>query len=692
MSNQTELLAIPENGNTGADTLLTTQTNVTAELLYELQLVADPQISPDGRHVIFGLIRIDRKKEKRYTNLWLAPADRSTAPRQFTYGDQSDTFARWSPDGSSIAFLSNRKDEKQMQIYVIPFSGGEARPVTDVQGSFAGFAWSPDGAKFAAQFRQKDQEAIEREKDEEKKKLGVVARHITSLNYKNDGAGYQPQEKWHIWTFDAATGAGKQLTHGPTHETEPRWSPDGRYILFVSNRHEEPELNPDETELYLIPVEEGEIQLVKTGHHGRKYSPSFAPDGRHIAYLGRARLAAWAQNDCLYVTPSGGGQARNLSVAHDLHLSLATLTDTGSNTPQPPPTWSPDGRKIYVQAAERGNQSLLVFDVETGQYTRVIDEPGLVGSFSLSTTQDKIAYLWGTVARPGQIWLRDMASGESSPLAQFNQELLAEIAWGRMEEVWFDGPDNNKLHGWILQPPGFDPGQKYPLILQIHGGPMMQYGRAFMHEFHFLAANGYVVAFSNPRGSQGYGDAHATAIANRWGTVDYADVMAWADYLEKLPYVDPKRMGVTGGSYGGYMTALIIGKTHRFKAAVAQRVVSNFLSFYGSSDMNWSVEHLVGAETQPWNDLAGYWQQSPISFIGNARTPTLVIHSENDLRCDQEQGEQLFVALKKLGVDAEMVLFPEESHGLSRDGRTDRRIERLHHMRRWFDRYLKLKM
>jgi dipeptidyl aminopeptidase/acylaminoacyl peptidase len=666
-----------------------TKRPLTAEDLYDLQLVSDPQISPDGRHVIFGLLRVDRKTEKKYTNLWLVPADGSAPPRQFTYGDQSDSFPRWSPDGSQIAFLSNRKDEKQQQIYIIPFGGGEARRVTDVQGSFAGFEWSPDGKRFVSQFRKKDQEAIDREKDEQKKKLGVVARHITSLNYKYDGAGYLPQEKWHIWTFDTEIGEGRQLTNGRFHETEPRWSPDGKQIVFVSNRHEEPELNPDATELYLIPADEGELVQVETGHEGRKFTPSFSPDGRQIAYLGRVRPGDWGQNSCLYVVPAAGGQARNLSLAHDLHLSLASLTDTGSNTPQPPPLWSRDGRALYNQATELGNQPLLAFNVETGDYERMIDEPGLVGSFSLDANQDKIAYLWGTMETMGQVWLHDLVSGESTALTHFNAKPFAEIAWGEMEEVWFDGPDGNELQGWILKPPGFAASQKYPTIIEIHGGPMLQYGRAFMHEFHFLAANGYVVAFSNPRGSQGYGDTHATTIANRWGTVDFADVMAWADYVEKLPYVDAARMGVAGGSYGGYMTTTIIGRTQRFKAAVAQRVVSNLLSFYGSSDMNWNTENLVGLDAPPWDDLENYWRQSPISSIGNARTPTLVIHSESDLRCDKEQGEQVFVALKKLGVDTEMVLFPEESHGLSRDGRTDRRIQRLHHMLRWFDNYLK---
>ena len=256
--------------------------------------------------------------------------------------------------------------------------------------------------------------------------------------------------------------------------------------------------------------------------------------------------------------------------------------------------------------------------------------------------------------------------------------------------MWFKAADGTDLQGWITFPPEFDASQTYPSILEIHGGPQAQYGRFFMHEFYYLAAQGYVVYWCNPRGGRGYGQAHSSAIENRWGTVDYDDVMAWADFMAQQPYIDPTRMGVTGGSYGGYMTSLIIGKTDRFKTAVAQRVVSNLISFYGASDLNATKsERLVGMSQPPWDDIDNYWAQSPLKYIGNAKTPTLVIHSEQDLRCPEDQGTQVFTALKRMGVDTELVLFPEESHGLSRMGRTDRRIARLNHMLRWFDKYLK---
>jgi dipeptidyl aminopeptidase/acylaminoacyl peptidase len=320
-----------------------------------------------------------------------------------------------------------------------------------------------------------------------------------------------------------------------------------------------------------------------------------------------------------------------------------------------------------------------------------IAEPGVLGGYTFDRQSRRVAYLWSTLDDPAQLIVRDIhedgARGSPLALTALNS-WLAEVETGEIEEVWFKATDGHDLHGWILKPPGFDPARRYPSILQIHGGPQTQYGYMYMHEFHYLAAAGYVVYWSNPRGSQGYGEAVTGAIYGRWGTVDYDDVMAWADYVAKLPYIDPERMGVTGGSYGGYMTTLIIGRTDRFKAAVAQRVVSNFLSFYGSSDLNYGLEHLAGTAA-PWDDMQTCWAQSPISTIGNAKTPTLVIHSENDHRCDQEQGEQVFVALRRLGVDTELLLLPGESHGVSRGGRTDRRIARLEHMLGWFERYLK---
>lgn len=660
---------------------------LTAEDLYNFTLVANPQISPDGEHVIFSRSRIDKKTEKRYSDLWLAHLSDKWL-QQFTYGDYSDTQPRWSPDGRTIAFLSNREKESQMQLYLLPFGGGEARPLTDLEGHFASFEWAPDGASIVVQFRKKDAEAKEREEDEQKKKLGIVARHITNLAYKSDGEGYLPSEKWHIWRIDTENGAATQLTDGDFHETEPTWSPDGERILFVSNRHPDFPLNPDEATLYTIPSLGGEMREIKT-RKGVKSSPAYSPHGERIAYYGSEKSGHWYQNTSLFIVPSKGGTAQNVTLAHDINISPSTLGDSSGGTPFPKPVWSLDGTKIYAIITQRGSQPIIAISADGSGYALVTERDSAVNGFSLDQRQTRLAYPAGAIDGPEQLAVLELENQNKTVLTHFNQTWLDEIAWGELEEIWLDRPNGFRVHGWILKPPNFDANQTYPSILEIHGGPYTQYGRFFMHEFHFLAANGYVVYFCNPRGSQGYGEAHAAAIANQWGTVDYEDVMAFTDHVAALPYIDTERMGVTGGSYGGYLTSLIIGKTDRFKAAVAQRLVSNLVSFYGSSDMTWGIENLVCLPDQPWNDLDNYWRQSPIAYIGNATTPTLIIHSEKDYRCDREQGEQIFAALQRLGVPSELVLFPEESHGLSRNGRTDRRVQRLTHMLRWFDKYLK---
>ena len=666
---------------------MTTKCHITAEDLYKFEIVSDPQISPDGRYVIFTVQRTDAKTEKKYSNLWLVATDGDTPPRQFTYGDQVDRLPRWSPDGKTIAFLSNRKNEKQFQLYLIPVDGGEARPLTDLTGSFANYEWSPDGNRFVAQFRKKDEADIEREKDEQKKKLGIVNRHITGLNYKMDGLGYLPEEKWHIWTIDAQTGAGTQISNGRYDELTPTWSPDGTKILFISNHSADPDQLLDETELYTIPADGGEMTQI-IAHHGRKFNPTWSPSGTKIAYLGRVKPNHPEQNSTLFVTDVISGDTHNLSSDSDLHLSsIVTLTDSGSSLPQQSPLWSSDGQKIYVIAVTRGRQPILAFDLE-GNCQTIISGDGIAATISFDSRQTKLVYLWGSLYEPGQVYLLDTEIDLNQPLTTFN-EWLADIDLGNIKQVSFTGGDDYAIEGWITYPPDFDPAQSYPSIMQIHGGPMTQYGYTFMHEFYYLAAQGYVVYWANPRGSQGYGDEFAASIAGRWGTVDVDDFMAWADFMAAKPYIDPNRMALTGGSYGGYMTSLLVGKTNRFRTAVAQRVVSNGVSFYGSSDMNWFAENLFGLESTPWDDLDRYWELSPMRYIGNAQTPTLVIHGENDMRCHQEQGEQLYVALKRLGVDTELVLFPGASHGLSRNGRVDQRIARLNHIQRWFDKYLK---
>jgi dipeptidyl aminopeptidase/acylaminoacyl peptidase len=666
--------------------------HITAEDLYRLKLITASEISPDGRHVVFCLQRVDKATEKKYSNLWVVPT-RGGRARQFTYGDQADGQPKWSPDGRWIAFLSNRKDEKQSQIYVIPFAGGEARQVTDLKGGFASFEWSPDGRRFVCQFRKKDTDEIEREKDEQKKNLGIVSRHISRVFFKLDEAGFLPKERWHIWTVGVAGGSAKQLTDSAVFDdVEPQWSPNGRQIVFCSNRAKDPDLDPDAVDLFVIPSKGGGARKIKT-KVGFKFIPAFSPDGKWIAYYALEGRGEWWKNIGLWVVPAtGNGNARNLTKKFDFNVNSWTINDFPGSPAMMPPTWSEDSKRIYFQVSRHGNTVVYSIAPEGTQRSLelVLGDTGVVGSFGLDNTETKLAYFHADMMTPGDIWIRDLGSGRTKRLTNVNARILNSLDLGQVEEVWFKGAAGNDLQGWILKPPGFRKTGKYPSILEIHGGPSVQYGNFFMHEFFYLAAKGYVIYFSNPRGGQGYGEKHSKAIWNNWGTVDYDDLMAWTDLVARKRYIDKARMGVTGGSYGGYMTNWIIGQTDRFAAAVTQRSVSNMISMWGSSDFNWSFEQELGRKP-PWKNHENYWRQSPMKHIGNARTPTLVIHSEQDLRCAVEQGEQIFVALKRLGVDTEMVRFPDEPHGLSRGGRTDRRVVRLKHILRWFDRYLKRK-
>ncbi len=661
---------------------------ITAEDLYQLTTVSDVRISPDGQNVIYTVQRVDRKTEKKYSNLWLV-STQSGEPRQFTTGNQHDTSGRWSPDGSQIAFLSDRGDpERPAQVYLIPFSGGEAKHLTHIDGEIGEISWSPSGRQMVCTVRKMDPEALEREKDTQKKKLGIVDRHYERLFYKLDGYGYLPHERKHIWVVDVRTGRGRQLTEDPIFdEYQPAWSPDGRLIAFVSNHSKDPDLKPDRWDVYLIPAAGGKLRKLDAPL-GEKFQPCFSPDGQVLAYLGSEGEGVSYKNTSLWVARLDGKQPpKNLTEKYDLHVDSGTINDIGSPE-RMPPTWSKDGKRLYFNAVLHGSSKLVSISIDGSDLRDELGEGGVVGSFTFDREQVTLAYFYGQMNDPVQVMARDLTAGKTRQLTRLNRRLLDGIDLGQVEEVWFKGPDQNDLQGWIIKPPGFNPAKKYPSIMEIHGGPLTQYGKFFMHEFYYLAAHGYVVYFTNPRGGRGYGEEHARAIHGDWGRVDYADLMAWADYMQKQPYIDPSRMGVTGGSYGGYMTVWIIGHTRRFKAAVTQRCVSNFVSMWGSSDFNWTFQQMM-ADKPPFEDLQNFWVHSPISYIANARTPTLVIHNEGDLRCPIEQGEQVFVALKTLGVESEMVRFPEEFHGLSRTGRTDRRIARLNHILRWFDKYLK---
>ncbi|MBT5712420.1 S9 family peptidase, partial [Candidatus Poribacteria bacterium] len=491
------------------------KTPIRADDLYRFQTVSGAEIAPDGARVVFCVGRVDRATEKKHSNLWVTPTDASK-PQQFTYGDQRDTSPQWSPDGSHVAFLSNRGDQQQPQIHLIPIDGGEARPLTKLKGDIGGFRWSPDGKRLVCVFRKQDAEAAEREADEGKKALGVVARHITRVHFKYDDAGMLPSERAHLWIIDAHTGRAKQLTDGDEFsESSPEWSPDGRDIVFVSNRSEDPEFLPEKIGIHVIAPDGGEMREIGTPVGGKSL-PAYSPDGAWVAYFGSEGRGDWWKNTRLYVVPADGSAApRCLTADHDLHLSDVTLGDlAGFPGANPPPRWSPDGATLYVVGSRHGSTILYAVSVADGSLRALSTDAGVHEGISMSADASACAYIDPGMESLGQVSVMDIAGTRRRRLTRFNDALLRSRDLGDVEEVWFQGPNDNDLQGWIMTPPDFDVSRQYPSIMEIHGGPLAQYGHRFMHEFRYLAAQGYVVYFCNPRGGQGYGEEHAKAIWN----------------------------------------------------------------------------------------------------------------------------------------------------------------------------------
>jgi dipeptidyl aminopeptidase/acylaminoacyl peptidase len=387
---------------------------------------------------------------------------------------------------------------------------------------------------------------------------------------------------------------------------------------------------------------------------------------------------------------SNRSRPRDLTARFDRQTMDLTISDTGEGFAMPSPLWSRDGRTIYFLATDEGNTNLFAVSSGGRKLEKVLSGKHAISGYSANGKKTVVVFLSSTPRSLASLYTMPLSrypEEEPELLADHNAELLSEVKLSIPREVHFRSKDGTRIHGWAMKPPFARPGGRYPGILEIHGGPRVQYGNVFFHEFQFLAARGYTVFYCNPRGGQGYGEKHAGAIVCDWGRKDYEDVMAGAEYFSRMPFVRKNRIGVTGGSYGGYMTNWIVGHTKFFKAAVTQRSVTNLVSFLGSSDIGYDDYREFGGHV--WDNFDEYVRMSPITYVRNIRTPLLIIHSEADLRCSIEQAEQLFTSLKMLGRTVSFLRFPEEPHGLSRGGRPDRRIERLRRIVGWFDKYLK---
>ncbi len=666
------------------------KTRIKAEDFAALKLVRSLALSPDSALLAYTLAWCDLDKKKYYANLYVLNT-RTGESRQWTFGEHTDCAPVWSVDGTRLAFLRNEKGVDR--IFIISREGGEAEEIFKMLGSFSEVKWAEGDRALIAKFRKSDpdpdaEKAFAEGKDPEIKAPAV--RKITRLYYRLDGDGFLPQERWQLYRLDLESKEFTALTHGKADVDSWAIAPDGKMVVYVTNAHRDPDVHPFHMQIILLNVKTGNKKPLNVPL-GEKDSLAFSPNGKYLVYIGHHNLQdAWGVEQLHpWLVDLTTGKERNLTPGFDRQPGDMTIGDTGYGLGLPVVAWSADSRKIYYQITDEGDTYLARIGLKGGEPERVWDARGQVALFNVSGKG--LALLHLDFETLGEIQFcadHTTAHPAFEKLIRFNDDFLATRKLGKVREVHFKSADRTRLQGWLITPPDFNPNKKCPAILEVHGGPRLQYGRTFFHEMQYLAAEGYVVFFTNPRGSQGYGKEFAGCTVAAWGTHDYDDIMAAADWLETQPFVDKKRIGITGGSYGGYMTNLCVGRSHRFRAAVTQRSVVDLATFAGTSDIGFQDNYEFGGYS--WDNPEGYARMSPITYADNIRTPLLILHNESDLRCAMEQAEQLYARIKIRGkAPVEFWRFPEEFHGLSRGGRPDRRVIRLEGIAGWFRKWMK---
>jgi dipeptidyl aminopeptidase/acylaminoacyl peptidase len=685
--------------------------------LYAFRWIAAPQISPDGSKIVYTLVTVNAGHDNYETSLWIIPVSSQSAAgaaRQLTSGTH-DSGARWSPDGRSLAFLrapeQKDKDGKPQpaQIYLLSMEGGEARALTDIPKGAGGFAWAPDGRSIAflsttlpKDFEKKKdgkKEGTDNGKGDAKDPAESDVRVIVKAAYRMNGEGYdEPDRPSHIWTVPvpaALAGAQKaaQITTGSFSESDIVWSRDSAKIYFTSNRVREPYYEPPHEEIYAVNAAGGDISKI-AGIDGSIYAISLSPDGSHIAFIGSINSGgglpqrSYSQPDLFIVSTEPGATPRNLTASYDYDIGGGVGGDQA-----PPraaglskPFWSADGHSIFVDSAEEGRANLKRIDAETGNVEPLSSGDHNVFSYSATPDGTKVAVLISSPTQIGDLYLL-YAPGHLNRLTHINDDLFAQLNLTEPETIRYKSFDGRQIEAWVQRPPDFQPGKKYPLILDIHGGPHAAYGFTFDHEFQWMAAKGYIVLYPNPRGSTSYGQDFGNSIQYAYPGDDFKDLMAGVDDLIARGWVDPEKLGVTGGSGGGVLTNWTIGHTTRFKAAVSQRSIADWRDFWYTADFTlFTTFWFRGA---PWEQEADFKQRSPITYVDKITTPLMLIEGESDFRTPPGAGgEQMFRALKYQHKTAVMVRFPGETHELSRSGKPVHRVERLQHIVAWFDKYL----
>ena len=637
------------------------------DLVFGLETAADPKVSPDGRRIAHVVARADKESDKGTSRIWLRDTDGGNA-RPVTAGPR-DREPRWSPDGQTVAFLSDRPGDGQQGVFLLPLAGGEARELTRHRGAISDLAWAPDGRflAYSAPFDPANPDEEPRPKD-----APPAIRITRRLDYKQDNRGYLDDVRLQVWTLDVETGDRRMVTRAAVDHLTPVWSPDGRTLAVKL-----PSKNGMRSQLGLVDVATGETKAV--GAVGGVVACwSWSPGGERILIAGDDDQT-WQTDWWVY------------DVAADrldrLTDDLPCLPDAGFATVSPPsqPVWL-DDRTALFHAVRAGSSGLYRLEVASGGVALVHDWRALHGGLSVDDAATVAVQGHASLEAAGEIAVYDLRANAGAIVSRHNAALLSEATPAAWERVAVER-GGYEIEAWLLRPPGFDPAKRYPVVLDVHGGPNGHYGYGFNAVQQALAGAGYLVVFSNPRGSSSYGRRFTQQVIGDWGGEDYLDLMAVLDRVTGLPEADPSRVGIWGYSYGGFMTAWALGQSDRFRAAVCGAPCFDLESFFGTSDIGHEFGRIqFGAA--PHEDPAWYAAHSPSNFAHRITTPTLIVHGEADDRCPIGQGEQLFVALHTNGVPVEFARYPGGSHLFMRGGPPSHRLDVLERSVAWFKTYL----
>ncbi len=641
--------------------------------LVAVRAVSDPRVSPDGAWVAYVVRTEDLEEDRAASDLWMAGWDGARTLQLTHTAKESESHPRWSPDNRFLGFLAARGDENAKdQVWLLDRSGGEARQLTALPGGVADFAWSPDGTRLALIAADPDPEEPGPDAGEKEKEKTPAPIVIDRYQFKEDGTGYLRHLRDHLYLFDVETATAELLTPGDYDEFAPAWSPDGSRIAFVSKRDGDPDRN-ENSDVFVIAAKPGAVpeQLThfESADSARYWgAPAWSPDGTAIAYLqGGPRKYRDYDPPTLATIPATGGEPRLIAAGLD-----RSATDV---------TWSSDGGSLVFLLEDDRSQQLARVSAADGPVER-LTKPGAV-VWNYSTAAGRTALLLSRPDQPAEVFALD-DGGALRRLSDQNRDLLQRVRLGAVEGISATAADGNEVHGMLVKPPGFTAGKRYPLVFLIHGGPLAQDGFEFDAMAQALAGAGYLVAQPNYRGSSGRGREYSRALWGRWGAFEPTDVLAVADRLIADGLADPERLGISGWSYGGMTTNYTIASTGRFAAAVSGAGISNQITGYGTDLYVRQYELEFGA---PWEGLDGYLGASyPFFHADRIRTPTLFLCGEKDFNVPLINSEQMYQALRSLGVETQLVIYPGQYHGLAKPSY---RLDRIERYIGWFDRFLK---